>query len=204
MDAYRCFMSVNTQSPIVYLTKSQLANNMSLLLPSMAVSIGPVTPISYQSDEVDGKPALLTDIDHNDIRKGTYLLHVLKQEVLHWQNNDEHAQLHISVVPVTSDHPIEFPHIGTACFVDVPSTILTSCQFSSDSLVLVGDMFSDSMLGFALVHVVDGRASTQCIITRCTYYEHFTTEEALQVAADAERGQDLKHWISSDLFLASA
>lgn len=86
VDAYRRFMSVNTLSPTVYLTKNQLSNNISLLLPRMAVSSGPAHPIEYQLGEVDNQPALLTDLTPKDICKGEYLLYVLRQEVMHWQN----------------------------------------------------------------------------------------------------------------------
>lgn len=188
VDAYRRFMSVNTLSPTVYLTKLQLACNMSLLLPNMAVSSGPLNPISYQLDEVDGQAALITDLTPKDIRKGEYLLYVLQQEVIHRQGEEDFAHVHISVVPVTPDQDIEIPHIGTVRLVNVPSTLLTPHISRDGSLALVGDLFADPMLGFALVHIQDGHVSTQRVITRCTYYERYTTEEALQTAANSYKG----------------
>ena len=188
IDAYRRFMSVNTLSPTVYLTKLQLASNMSLLLPGMAVSSGPLTPISYQFDEVDSQPALLTDLTPKNIRQGEYLLYVLRQEVMHWQNGDEHAQVHISVVPITSEQNIEIPHIGTVHLVTVPSTFLTPIQRKDGVLALVSDLFADPMLGFALVRIQDGHVSPQHVVTHCTYYERYTTEEALQAAAKSYKG----------------
>ena len=188
VDAYRRFMSVNTLSPTVYLTKLQLASNMSLLLPNMAVSSGPLNPISYQLDEVDGQLALITNLTPKDIRRDEYLLYVLQQEVIHWQNGEEHAQVHISIVPVTSDQDIEIPHIGTVRLVNVPSTLLTPYHSTSGTLALVGDLFADPMLGFALVRIQDGHVSPQYVVTRCTYYERYTTEEALQTAADSYKG----------------
>ena len=188
VDAYRRFMSVNTLLPTVYLTKQQLASNMSLLLPSMAVSSGPLTPISYQFGEVDGQPALITDLMPKDIRQGEYLLYVLQQEVMHWPNEDEHAQVHISVVPIPSDQDIEIPHIGTVHLVNVPSTFLTPIQRNDGALALVGDLFADPMLGFALVRIQNGHVSPQHVVTRCTYYERYTTEEALQAAAKSYKG----------------
>ena len=44
------------------------------------------------------------------------------------------------------------------------------------------------MLGFGLVRVIDGHASSQRVVTRCTYYERYTTEEALQLAAKSYKG----------------
>ncbi|MCR5780658.1 MAG: hypothetical protein K6G70_08985 [Bacteroidaceae bacterium] len=56
------------------------------------------------------------------------------------------------------------------------------------TLALVGNLFADSMLGFALVRFQNGHVSPQHIVTRCTYYERYTTEEALQTAADSYKG----------------
>lgn len=177
VDAYRRFMSVNRLSPTVYLTKGQVSNNTSLLLPNMAVSSGPLTPISYQFGEVDGQPALLTDLTPKDIRKGEYLLYVVQQEVIHWQGGEDLPQVQISVETVTPD-----------MFTVVPSTLLTLRQSTNGCLALVDDRFADPMLGFGLVHVINGHVSTQHVITRCTYYERFTTEEALQAAAKSYKG----------------
>lgn len=187
-DAYRRFMSVNKQSPTVYLTKSQLASNMSLLLPNMAVSSGPLPPISYQLDEVNGQLALISNLTLKDIRKGKYLLYVLQQKIMPWQGEEDFAHVHISVVSVTPDQDIEIPHIGTVRLVNVPSTLLTPYHSKSGTLALVGDLFADPMLGFALVRFQDGHVSPQFVVTRCTYYERYTTEEALQTAAESYKG----------------
>ncbi len=40
----------------------------------------------------------------------------------------------------------------------------------------------------ALVRVEGGRCSSQSLVTRCRYYEQFTTEEALQEAAESYGG----------------
>ena len=188
VDAYRRFMSVNRLSPTVYLTKDQLKSNTSLLLPNMAVSSGPLTPIIYHIDEVDGRPALLTSLTPEDMRDGEYLLYVLQQEVIHWQSEEEHAYVQISAVPVTPDQDIEIPHIGTVRLVNIPSTLRTPHTSRDGSLALVGDLFADPMSGFALVHIQDGHVSSQHIVTRCTYYERYTTEEALQAAANSYDG----------------
>ena len=177
VDAYRRFMSVNRLSPSVYLTKGQVSNNTSLLLPNMAVSSGPLTPISYQFGEVDGQPALLTDLTSKDIRKGEYLFYVVRQEVIPWQGGEYLPQVQISVEAVTPD-----------MFTVVPSTLLTLRQSTNGCLALVDDRFADPMLGFGLVHIINGHVSTQHVITRCTYYERFTTEEALQAAAKSYKG----------------
>lgn len=163
-DAYRCFMSVNRLSPTIYLTKEQVSNNTSLLLPDMAVSNGPLAPISYQFGEVEGQPALLTDLTPKDIRKGEYLLYVVRQEVIHRQGEEDLPQVHISVEVVT-------PSIS-----------------NDGTLALVGDRFGDPMLGFALVRIQNDHVSSQHIITCCNYYERYTTEEALVSAAESYGG----------------
>ena len=53
---------------------------------------------------------------------------------------------------------------------------------------LVGEEFADEMKGWALVRVDDGRCSPQTIVTRCTFYQQYTTEEALEAAADSYGG----------------
>ena len=55
-------------------------------------------------------------------------------------------------------------------------------------LALIGEEFADEMKGWALVRVIDDRCSPQTIVTRCTLYEQYTTDEALQVAAKSYGG----------------
>ena len=55
-------------------------------------------------------------------------------------------------------------------------------------LALVGEEFGDEMKGWALVRVSDNRCTPQTIVTRCTLYQQYTTEEALQVAAKSYGG----------------
>ena len=55
-------------------------------------------------------------------------------------------------------------------------------------LALVNEEFAEEMKGWALVRVIENRCSPQTIVTRCTLYEQYTTEEALQVAAKSYGG----------------
>lgn len=48
--------------------------------------------------------------------------------------------------------------------------------------------FSDEMKGWALVKVMDDRCSRQTIVTRCTLYQRYMTEDALEVASDSYGG----------------
>lgn len=126
-------------------------------------------------------------LDDMTICKGEYLLYVLRQEVMHWQNGEEYAQVHISVIPIMPDQDIEILHFGIVRLINVP-TLLSPYISKYGSLALVGDQFADPMFGFALVRIQDNHVSSQRIVTRCTYYERYTTEEALQAAAKSYKG----------------
>ena len=63
-------------------------------------------------------------------------------------------------------------------------------------LALVGEEFRDEQKGWALVKVTDGRCSPQAIVTRCTLYEQYTTEEALEAAADSYGGLTGNYFLS--------
>ena len=163
--------------PIVYLTKLMRLNYSSLLLPNMVISDGPLPPINYQLGDVDDQPALLTDLTKTEARKYTLLLYVLEQRVFLQQFGSDHFQLSIHVESLSPDD-----------FVNVPSTLLSPYKNIKGTLALVGDRFADPMLGFGLVRIKDGHASSQRVVTNCIYYEQFTTEEALQSAAKSYGG----------------
>ena len=55
-------------------------------------------------------------------------------------------------------------------------------------LALVNEEFADDMKGWALVRVINDRCSSQTIVTRCTLYQQYTTEEALEKAAESYGG----------------
>ena len=118
-----------------------------------------------------------TDLTKAAARKDTLLLYVLKQNVATWRGDEERFWISIDVETVTVDN-----------FVNVPSTLASPYKNVRGTLALVGDRYGDPMLGFALVHVKDGIASHQRVVTGCTYYERYTTEAALQAAAKSYGG----------------
>lgn len=165
---YYRFMSVNRFSPTVYLTKQQLFCGFTLLLPDMVVSDGPLPSIGYQLGEHDGTPALLTDLPIEEAQKGKLLLYTLHQRILMHQD-EEHNRPWMQM--------------------EVDEVDLSKAATNEDGcVVLTDERFADTMKGFALVRIIDGHASHQRIVTHCTYYERFTTEEALQAAAKSYRG----------------
>ena len=171
------------------LVRERQSHNNALLLPDMVLSDGPLPPVSYQLGEVDGQPALLTDLTPKDVRnlsapddavngKGTsLLLYILKQRAIPQHVDTDLFQLSIKVEALTAE-----------AFTTVPSTLLSPYKSAKGTLALTDDRFADPMLGFGIVRIKDGHASRQHVITRCTYYEQYTTEEALQAAAKSYKG----------------
>ena len=175
--AYNHFMSINMQSPVPYLKKLHYHSGNALLLPNMVLSDGPLSPINYQLGDVDNQPALLTDLTKIEARKYSMLLYVLEQRVFQQQFGCDLFQLSIHVETLNPEN-----------FVNVTSTLLSPYKNIKGTLALVGDRFANPMLGFGLVRIKDGHASPQRVVTNCTYYEQFVTEEALQAAAKSYGG----------------
>ena len=185
--AYNHFMAINMESPVPYIPKQQYHSGNALLLPDMVISDGLLSPISYQLGEIDTPtsspdspamiPALLTDLTPKDAKNDTFLLYVLHQKVITHQDWYDQFYLSIKVETLTPSD-----------FTVVPSTLLTPYKNAQGTLALIDHRFADLMFGFALVRLKDGHASRQRVVTRCTYYERFTTEEALQTAAKSYGG----------------
>ena len=60
--------------------------------------------------------------------------------------------------------------------------------FADGPLILKGEEYADPMKGWALVRVLGDQCSPQTIVTRCTLYQQYMTEEALQTAAKSYGG----------------
>ena len=170
---YNRFMSVNLFSPVPYLQKHQYDKDNALLLPEMVVSDGPLPPIEYQIGEVEGRAALLTDLTRARAEGMEMLLYVLKQTVEDGPGEEERFQLSVAV-----------EEIAAGDFEEVES----SQGDGGGTLALVGERYADPMMGFGLVQVKEGVASHQRVVTRSSYYERYTSEEALQAAAKSYGG----------------
>ena len=57
-----------------------------------------------------------------------------------------------------------------------------------EGVAFVGDIFGDETKGWALMLINGDQCSSQQIVTRCTLYERYTTEEALLAAAASYGG----------------
>lgn len=164
--AYCRFMSVNKMSPVVYLTKEENASRVGLLLPEMVISDGPRPSIGYRLGNVGGEAALLVDLCKEEVGKGELLLYVLRQELVRHSRYGELPQLSIKVETVGIEDVVEV----------------------EGGIAMTGERFADAMAGFGLVQVIDGQVGRQRVVTRCTYYERYTTEEALEAAAKSYGG----------------
>ena len=156
---YNGFITLANQLPAVFIPYS-FGNGNTLLIPDMPVSDGTLMPIKQWLGEVDGTAALITNLKADTLRDGEKLmLYTATQSARSWM-------VRFEVREVSLD---EFTEVD-------------------GGLALVDNDFSDEMKGWALVRVNGGLCSSQGIVTRCTYYEQFTTEEALQKAAESYGG----------------
>ena len=63
---------------------------------------------------------------------------------------------------------------------------------AAEGVALVGEEFADHNKGWALVLVDGERCSTQGIVTQSTFYEQYTTQEALLAAAKSHSSRKMK------------
>ena len=115
-----------------------------------------------QLGEVDGVPALITDLKAHDWEPWTKLW--LYTAVQTGSDRDALVQFSKREVPWEE-----------VTLVD-------------GHYVLKDEEFADDMKGWALVLVKGERCSPQTIVTRCTLYQRYTTKEALETAADSYGG----------------
>jgi len=161
--AYQNFASLANQLPAIYVPDDGSMNQSSFLMPGIPVSDGILTMVKQELGEVGGRPALITDLKKSD---RTY-----------------HTKLRLYTAVQTIENNV-LPRVRFS-MREVPWWDMTIVE---DHLALVGEEFADDMKGWALVKVMDDRCSRQTIVTRCTLFEQYTTEEALEVAADSYGG----------------
>jgi hypothetical protein len=154
---------LSNQLPVVYLPKDKASSVSSLLMPGIPVSEGNLLPVQQRLGEVDGTPALITDRKADEVRPfEVFLLYTAEQQF----HREDCPKVSFKMREVKRD---EF-------------TLVDGC------LALLDNDFDNEMKGWALVRVMGKNCSTQSIVTRCKYYEQFTTEEALEEAAKSYGG----------------
>ena len=157
--AYNNFMSLANRLPVVYVDK--LNDQASFLMPGIPMSDGTLPEIKLQLDEVNGVAALITNI-----KTGEGHFH-------------EKLWLYTAVQDMSGVPRVRF---------SMREVSWSEMTVVNGNLALVNDEFTDNMKGWALVRVIDDRCSAQTIVTRCTLYQQYTTEEALQAAAKSYGG----------------
>ena len=160
-NAYQDFASIANSLPVVYVEKTRMTD-ASFLMPGIPVSNGKLSTVEQHLGEVDGTPALITNLMAGDMKHG---------ERLWLYTAEQHLEGDLPQVRFSRSDLIW--QRGTA--VDGP-------------LILKGEEYADPMKGWAIVRVVGNQCSPQTIVTRCTLYQQYMTEEALQRAAKSYGG----------------
>lgn len=122
-----------------------------------------MTPIAQHLGEVDGVAALLTDLKLG--------LNIKSWDTF-WLYTAEQGERY--GVPSVS--------------FSMRTVKLTEMTQTETGLALVGEEYADDNKGWALVHVSKDRCSSQSIVTRCTLYQKYTTEEMMLAAAESYGG----------------
>ena len=161
--AYQNFASLANQLPAVYVPNDGTMNQSSFLMHGIPMSDGILPMIKQELGEVDGRPALITDLKAGD--------------------RTHHVKLRLYTAIQTLENGV-LPRVRFSMH-EVSWWDMTE---AGGHLALVDDEFADDMKGWALVRVSDDRCSPQTIVTRCTLYQQYTTEEALEKAADSYGG----------------
>lgn len=160
--AYQNFASLANRLPVVFVPNIGLMCSASFLMPGIPVSDGKLPTINEQLGEIDGTAALMTDLRGEAcVPQTKLLLYTAEQHI-----DCDMPQVQFSVREVAWEE----------------------MSFVDGHYVLKGDAFADDMKGWALVLVKGERCSPQTIITRCTLYQQYTTEDALEKAADSYGG----------------
>lgn len=160
--AYLGFASQANRLPAVYVPCRGLMSKAAFLMPGMPVSEGLLPTIQQRLGVVDGQPALVTSLRKSELKHEDSLrLYTVRQI------DDERC-----------------PTIE----VNVEEVNAADCAEVDGCLALTGARFADTMAGWALVRVAEDRCSTQSVVTKCNYYERFTTDEALNAAAETYGG----------------
>ena len=168
-NAYQDFASLANGLPPVYVEKIQMTD-ASFLMPGIPVSNGKLPTVEQHLGTVDGKPALLTDLCVGNRQWG---------EQLWLYTAEQHGEDVIPRVRFTR-HMVSRQEMTAV----------------DGRLALVSDDFADSTKGWALVRVIGDCCSPQTIQTRCTLYQQYMTDEALQLAAKSYGGITDKPFLS--------
>lgn len=171
-NPYTRFLSLMSKMPSVYLPARMLHSGASLLLPGMPVSEGEIAPIEYRLGEVDGTPALITNLP----------AHLKMDDCLRLYTINQSDDRNLPRVGIYAEEQIIGRTFTAAPFKD------TEVRQLPEGTAFVGEVFGDVNKGWALMIINGNRCSSQQVVSRCTLYERYTTEEALLEAAASYGG----------------
>ncbi len=158
-SAYREFASLANRLPAVFVINDGTMNLASFLMPGIPISNGTLQTENVRLGEVDGVAALITGLD-----------------AVEWPQN-ERLLLYTATQCVENGLPRVRFSMREISRLDM--------TVKDGRYILKGEEFADNMKGWALVDVINIRCSSQAIVTNCALYKEYTTEEALQKAADS-------------------
>lgn len=164
-SAHSNFLSLANRLPAVYVIKNMM-QRASFLMKGIPVSDGTLPPIQLRLGEVNGTPALLTDLKDGE-----------------WFR-EEKLWLYTAV----QDVEVDLVRFSMRELARWDMTVVDG------HLALIGEEYADEMKGWALVQVIGDRCSSQTIITNCTYYQQYTTEEAFNRSVKSYGGLTEKKW----------
>lgn len=191
-SSYGRFCTLMRKLPVTYLTKDERKRGAKLLLPGMPVSDGMLPDIEYWLGEVEGLPALLTSLRLKEgARSMASSLYGRGAEL----KRDERLCLYRLVQTAKVENGKLTPRLN----VNVEVLDYDVCQGGQPfadielrdvdgRLALVGDVLGDEMRGWALVRMLEDKASSQKVVTRCSLYEQYLSEEAFNRAAQSYGG----------------
>jgi len=165
-SAYSGFVALANKLPAIFVDKNMADHQASFLMPDIPVSEGKLLTVKQHLGEVDGVAALVTNLKKTDIRPGVEL---------RLYTAEQHADYGTPKVSFEDRKVKKSELIET-----------------EEGYALVGEEFADDNKGWALVLMEGKRCSTQGIVTRCTLYEQYTTQEALLAAAKSHSNRKMK------------
>ena len=139
--AYQNFASLANQLPVVYVPDDGIMNQASFLMPDIPISDGILPTVKQELGEVDGTPALLTDLKESD---WTY-----------------HAKWFLYTAVQAIENKV-MPRVR----LSMREVSWRDMTVVDGRLALVGEEFADEMKGWALVKVIDNRCSSQGIVPK--------------------------------------
>ena len=198
-SSYGRFCTLMRKLPVTYLTKEERQMGAALLLPGIPVSDGMLPDIEYRLGEVEGQPALLTSLR---LRAGTHSM----ASALYSRGGSLQRDEWLCLYRLKQTTTIFDGEIMPRLNVKVETLDYENCSNEQPfadielrnvdgQLALVGDVLGDDMRGWALVRMAEGKASSQKVVTSCSLYEQYLTDEAFERAAKSYGG------LTKDLYL---